>query len=248
MNHPTELEHAIGQFFDVPVTYNPLIAKALHSTKAAILLDYLIERESFGDLTLSHASLSTETGLGLTEVRTALSVLETAKVLTKTKSHMNLLTYIINPFFMNDLLGRLDQHERIDGHLAFDLMNPIAINRLHMQTLKSLGASANACILLSFLISHLSKKDRMEHPDLTDWFESNDGIWLGMTGMSEKELRNAKKSLLEVGWVERERKGMPSKLYLRLNMKKLADETWTYAGQQKAVKRSVRNHAMKAYA
>ena len=250
MNHPSELENAIGQLFDVPVTYNPMVAKALRSTKAAILLDYLVDRESCGDSTLSHADIAHDTGLGLTEAKTALSILEEANVITKTKARMNKLNYAVNPFFMNDLLGRLEQHKDIEGHLPFDLMNPIAINRLHMQTLKSLGASANASIILSFLLGHLSDKDRLEHPDLTDWFESNDKIWLGMTGMSEKELRNAKKSLVALGFVERKHIGMPSKLHLRLNMKKLADCTWMFAGQQKSVKQTMfePTNVIRAYA
>jgi hypothetical protein len=74
-----DMTHAMTQFFDTPVTYNPLIAKALKSTKAAILLDYLIERESVhGFLNQSNKEMADETGLGLTELRTALLTLESS--------------------------------------------------------------------------------------------------------------------------------------------------------------------------
>ena len=232
MRHTAKLEHAIGQFFDVPVTYNPLIAKALNSTKAAILLDFMTNFEGTGCLTLSCSNIASETGLGLTEVKSALLILESAKVITITKNRMKTQSYTVNPFFMNDLLARLQQHEHIEGHLTFDLHNPIAINRLHIQTLKSLGAGANASILLSFLLGHLSEKDHVEHPDLSDWFESSDSVWLGMTGMTPKELRNAKRSLIELGFVERKCMGIPARSYLRLNMKQLADSTWKFAEQQ----------------
>ena len=226
--------HAMGQFFDTPVTYNPFVAKALGSTKAAILLDHLVEKEAKGEHDLRHSHLAQETGLGLTEVRTALQVLERAEIIELESKSINGGVYSVSPYFMGDLVARLEERNGINGHLILDMMNPISINRLHMRTIKDQGGSANATILLSFLLGIMSINDRQNTPELTEWFESNDVLWLGMTGMSEKELRNAKKTLIELGYLQRSKGGMPAKVLYRLNMKFLADSTWAFAAKSKS--------------
>ena len=223
------LSHAMGQFFDNPVTYNPFVAKALGSTKAAILLDHLVEQEAKGDHGAQLNHLAQETGLGLTEVRTALQILENAEVIQLESKFTNGCVYSVSPYFMGDLVARLEERNGIDGHLILDMMNPISINRLHIRTIKDQGGSANAAILLSFLLGIMSNNDRQNKPELTEWFESNDSLWLCMTGMSEKELRNAKKTLITLGYLQRSKSGMPARVLFRLNMKFLADSTWAFA-------------------
>jgi hypothetical protein len=88
----------------------------------------------------------------------------------------------------------------------------------------------------------VSEQDRLEHPDLTGWFESHDGMWLGITGLSEKEWRNAKRSLVQLGLLERKRMGLPSRMNLRLNIKLLADLTWQHALQSKDKDRLMSGH------
>lgn len=235
-----DMTHAMTQFFDTPVTYNPLIAKALKSTKAAILLDYLIERESVhGFLNQSNQDMADETGLGLTELRTALLTLESNQVISRSSATgtLNKIIYEVSPYFMNDLFAKLEQQRGIDEQLTFDMLSPISINRQHVLTIKDLGGSVNASILLSFLLGMMSAQDRAEKNDFTQWFEANDKLWLGMTGMTDKELRNAKKTLINLGYLVRGKQGMPASVCFCLNIKHLADTTWAYAMKTKPARK-----------
>ena len=216
------LPNAVMQFNDNPISYNPLIARALGSTKSAIVLDFLNCNQRYH---VSRKQLGTELSMSSHEVETVLTKLFNAGIL---KSKLG--TIEIDPFFMDTITYISEGCGHIENHLEFDLLRSVDINRLHLKAIRDEGGSINAVILLSFLLSNLSDDDKLDRSkQYSDWFESHDTLWTGLSGMTSKEIRNAKLVLKKLGLVELRKEGFPAQVLLRINIQYLMDMTWSYA-------------------
>jgi len=216
------LPNAVVQFTESPISYNPLIARALGSTKSAIVLDFLNCNQRYH---VSRKQLCSELSMSSHEVETVLNKLFDAGIL---KSKLGAIE--IDPFFMDTITYISEGCGFIENHLEFDLLTSVDINRLHLKAIRDAGGSINAVILLSFLLSNLSDDDKFDRSkQYSDWFESHDTLWTGLSGMTSKEIRNAKLVLKKLGLVELRKEGFPAQVLMRINIQYLMDITWSYA-------------------
>lgn len=81
------LPNAVMQFNDNPISYNPLIARALGSTKSAIVLDFLNCNQRYH---VSRKQLGTELSMSSHEVETVLTKLFNAGIL-KSKDYVHIM-------------------------------------------------------------------------------------------------------------------------------------------------------------
>lgn len=217
----SNLENAMAHFFEEPIVYNAIFAKALGSTKAAILFDHILKLNSLSLPFPTQADIETELCFSSYEAKSTLAKLQQSKVITSEAGQMS-----IDPFYFDRLTELAEGNFLNDGEMVTDLLISVEINRLHVKTIKAAGGSINSAILLSFLIESTQYSSVVG--GFTDWYESNDGAWVRQSGMSEKEIRNAKQALRNLKLIELRQTGFPARMQYRLNMQVLSDMTWKY--------------------
>lgn len=80
---------------------------------------------------------------------------------------------------------------------------------------RALGGSGNAALLLA----HLCRIGG----DAEGWFPQTQQDIEGLTGLGEDSQRTARRALLRVGVLEEEYRGLPRRLWFRLDARRLAD-------------------------
>lgn len=228
------LPNAVVQFNEDDISYNPLIARALGSTKSAIVLDFLNCNQKFH---VSRKQLGSELSMSPHEIEAVLNKLFDAGII---QSKLGAIE--IDPFFMDTITYISEGCGYIENHLEFDLLRSVDINRLHLKSIKNAGGSINAVILLSFLLSNLSDEDKLSwsKKQYSDWFESHDSLWSGLSGMTPKEIRNAKLVLKKLGLIELRKEGIPAQVIVRINIQYLMDMTWTYTQKSNKAVRQIK--------
>ena len=96
--------------------------------------------------------------------------------------------------------------------IATYLDRPIAFQRVFV----ALGAGITGALLLSQAV-YWSRRSG----DDTGWFFKTQAEWEAETGLRRAEQETARKRLLTLGVMEEDRKGIPAKLYFRVNFEKL---------------------------
>ena len=227
MNYDSQIAQAIAQMFDEPLNYNALIAHALGSAKAAIVVDYLNARAAFQLPYPSNKELQDDLHMSAHEVRTIIENLKSKRILLKINEG-----YQIDPFFMDTVTYLVEHSSYQNKHSALDLLRSVSISRLNLKAIRANGGSLKSVILLSFIEDELSILDRVDRSRVySDWFESKDPVWSEVSGMSAKEIRNAKQMLRKLKLIEVKKQGFPAKVYVRMNIQRLCAMTWEYAHQ-----------------
>ena len=98
MNNDTKIEQAVAQMLDEPLNYNALIAHALGSTKAAIMLDYINARVAFQQPFPTNKDLQDNLHMSAHEVRTTCARLIDQGILLKSEGN-----YQLDDFFMETI-------------------------------------------------------------------------------------------------------------------------------------------------
>jgi hypothetical protein len=114
---------------------------------------------------------------------------------------------------MSDPWDKLDEHTRaiLDGHGGEGV---VAVRPSLVRSLKGVG---NAAILLSQLL-YLSR--RLD--DGEGWFYQSQRRLEQQTGLGPDAQRKAVRLLVRLGVLETDRRGVPSRLFYRLNLPRLA--------------------------
>jgi hypothetical protein len=217
----SRFSRAFFQLMDEPITYNIGIAQRL-GIKDAIILDAL-KAESFYDNTdgLVPSIKLIAARLGLTE-----------RLVRARVKHLISLGHVrddlsVTPYLMQSL------------DIGFDTATAFAINRLHFRCLLAHGASISSVVLMTVLLSMVQDGVRMSVTDDDySWMVVNDEAWMSMTALSIKELRNAKKVLLELGLLLRIRVGIPAQYYVALELNKLSAITLEFANASDVVEQT----------
>ena len=224
MYNDLQLANAMAHFFKEPICYNAIYARALASTKAAILVDYILKRKSLGLPFPSITDIQSDLHFSTHEAKATLLKLGKKRIITIQDGIRSL-----DPFHVETLTVLAEQAHYANSQLSFDLLTSVDINRLHLQTLKSLGGSINSAILLSFLLDSLPESDRIDSGKLhSEWIQSQDSLWISMSGMSAKEIRSAKQLLRKLKLIEMKKVGFPGQLMIRLNIDLLCQMTWEF--------------------
>lgn len=216
-NDHKRFSQAFFQLMDEPITYNIGIAQRL-GVKDAIILDAL-KAESSDGLKPSISVIAARLGLTVRLVR--------ARV-----KHLISLGHVrddlsVTPYLMQSL------------DIGFDTATAFAINRLQFRCLLAHGASIASVVLMTVLLSMVQDGARMSvSEDDYSWLAVNDEAWMNMTALSIKELRSAKKVLLELGLLLRIRAGIPAQYYVALELNKLSAITLEFANASDVVEQT----------
>ena len=138
MYNDLQLANAMAHFFKEPICYNAIFARALASTKAAILVDYILKRKSLGLPFPSITDIQSDLHFSTHEAKATLLKLGKKRIITIQDGIRSL-----DPFHVETLTVLAEQAHYANSQLSFDLLTSVDINRLHLQTLKSLGGSIN---------------------------------------------------------------------------------------------------------
>ena len=222
------LPTAVAHLLNTPISYNPFYAHALESTKAAILLDFVLQSEASGEGFPTHRRMMRELSLSQHEVKTLMNMLLLKRVLVFRDG-----TWQVEPFYLETLGFLAQENGRNEQLLAFDWLRSVDISRLDLFSIKDAGGSVNAVILFSLLYDDLSESDRVNHPIHSEWMHVHDDVWMALSGMGQKELRNAKQSLKSLGLIETRKQGFPGKVMYRLNLDLHDRITWQYTLKEK---------------
>lgn len=114
-----------------------------------------------------------------------------------------------------------------------DLMaRPIAFNRAFVD----LGLGMCGAMMLS---QALYWRPRTSNPD--GWFYKSQAEWQSETGMTRREQETARKRLAQAGFIEEARRGVPARLYFRVNIEALEAALAALSESHKAKRKTAEN-------
>lgn len=227
MHYDSKIAQAVAQMLDEPIHYNALVAHALGSAKAAIVMDYINARTAFQLPYPTNKELQKDLHMSAHEVRSTIENLKSQRILLRINEG-----YQIDPFFMDTVTYLAEHRSYQHEHSVLDLLRSVSISRLNLKAIRANGGSLNSVILLSFIEEELSILDRVDRSRaFSEWFESKDSVWSEVSGLSPKEIRNAKQLLRKLKLIEIKNQGFPAKVFIRMNIQRLCAMTWEYAHQ-----------------
>jgi hypothetical protein len=113
--------------------------------------------------------------------------------------------------------GKYMAGEMIPGMLLLFYQEPLNIHRAYIQ----LCDSVSAALYLTY-VGYASESPEALAND--GWFARTEKEWGELTGLTRDEQVNARKRLRNLGVIEEVRRGMPCRLWQRINMSRLSDQ------------------------
>ena len=206
------------------LTYSPLIAHAT-SPKCAILWGYLNERESTTERTqLKMTDLNFDTTLSLFEIKSAFSILQKFKAIQGLEIKNGMVSYD-----SVDLKGLLEHLKKSKSEmlgeksLPYLLLESVTLEKTHILMMSKMGLMLNASILFSIMNNYVHRQ-ALSKPNqpFSHWFEANYQLWIEMSGLTMKQIKEAKRGLVEMGILESTCSGRPVVHQHRLNYQQFA--------------------------
>jgi hypothetical protein len=111
-------------------------------------------------------------------------------------------------------------HNKIAPALVLEALSDVIV---FQRIFVTMTGSVTAALMLSHAIELSSRTDQ----ESAGWFELSQEQWLEQTGLSRFEQSTARKVLRENGFLQEERRGVPSRLMYWVN----SDRVWTVANQ-----------------
>lgn len=114
---------------------------------------------------------------------------------------------------------------RVDETLAQEIKDFLAIlgSRYvaYYPTLASVTGSPKAALMLGHAM-YMTRVVMEKQPARAGWFWKTSAEWKQATGLTVRELETARRTLVTAGVLSEERRGMPAKLWFRVNLDELA--------------------------
>ncbi|TDR27708.1 hypothetical protein [Hydromonas duriensis] len=209
-----------------PMHYNALICRALGSTKSALLLQHLIDKEAQGFISFKRADLENEVLMTTHEVNSSIMQLMRMKAFVDGSYTNGILKFA--EIDLSHILDSIDDSKFAkSGHLLMNIMTPIEINRTLAMMFRAHGFNINHAILMTLFL-------REQHPavmkghEYTDWFKADYTLWQDLAGLTENQIRLVKKNLSTLNLLESGMFGMPAERCHRVNLVLLNEMTDHY--------------------
>ena len=125
--------------------------------------------------------------------------------------------------------NREDRHSPVLAQGVADLLAALG-NRYvaYYPTLADLSGSPKAALMLGHAM-YMTRVVMDKQASRKGWFWKTSKEWKQVTGLSVEEIRSAKKLLLKDGILQESLRGMPAKLWYRVDLNKLAEKLCEYS-------------------
>ena len=124
---------------------------------------------------------------------------------------------------------------RVDETLAQGIQDLLSVlgNRYvaYYPSLAGMTESPKAALMLGHAM-YMTRVVMEKQPAREGWFWKTSSEWKQITGLSVRELETARKVLLKDGILQEERRGMPSKLWFRVNLDQLSKRLCQFANTE----------------